>query len=642
MNIALLISHYNTSDYSYSISKYVKEQCNKHGIGLFIYEGRRFLSDNLMERQHNVVYELISNNIIDGVISITPTIANEVNLSNYIAFLKKLDIPVVSIGIDIPGFPSITNNNDVGMVDLMNHLIKSHSDRQDFAFICGPKHNSEANLRLKIFKDMLNQNNISFSPSNIYAGDFTVISGYKAAIKMIKKIRDKKIKTIVAANDEMMVGAIKCFYEHGIHVPNDVSITGFDDFKFANMMKATTVRQPLDQMGQKAVDILRDIHNNQELEQRIYSFDSYCVPRESCSCTCDVHCSNINVDANFFEDYIEQIQTFDINILFNKLNKILKDNFISDFFIVKYKEKFNTLETSFRKVPKKSELIFGVCNSKQINYEHEFNTNEILPIEILSKIKHKNLIIKPLFFEHEHFGYFVSHSKDYDIRLIESLSPAISNAIMGSGLLKKQQNLIDNLATEYDKLVYTESKLNDTIRELNQLNSQLHGVAELDELTQTLNRYGFITRINDILKTNEDEQFCFIYCDMDGLKTINDTYGHKEGDLAINEMAKILQDSVRIDLDYRQSDLVARMGGDEFVVILRNVNSEDMIKFIEERIQTNLRSCNEKLERLNKPWKLSFSYGYLLSRDFANFEDLQNQADKLMYENKRKKKAHRN
>lgn len=634
MNIGLLISHYNGSEYSYNVCKYVKEQCSKHNIGLFIYEGRHFLSEDINDKQHNVVYNLISDKTIDGIISITPNLARENAFDQYLKFLEKQNIPIISVGLEIPNFISVVSNNTTGMEQLMQHLVKEHSDRKNYAFLSGPAGNIEAKLRYEVFKKILNDNNITFQTSNFFKSDFTSPSGYKAAKKMINKIKNHEIDVVVSANDEMAFGAIKCFRENNIVIPDDVIITGYDDLKYSTTYEVSTVRQPLEAMAQKAVELLYEIHTTKVLpSEKLYTFDSYCITRGSCSCKSTVEVQK-NIDINFFQGTFEKIQTFKIPELYNRLNNIFKEHNITDFFIVRYQDTSNTYYT-LDNIAEKSKIVYGLCNSKNIEYDKEFDTIDTLPKLILKKLQSKNLIIKPLFFEYEHFGYFVSKCEDYDIQLIEDLCPVISNAIMGSKLLEKQQTLVEHLAHEYDKILFTEKCLNETIQQLNEVNNKLHGVAERDELTNVLNRYGILNKIKEEIN---DEPFYLVFCDMDGLKKINDTYGHDEGDFAIKEMAMLLQETIRTDSNNRNPDLVARMGGDEFIVIIRDANNETIYS-IDKRLTDNLIKYNEKLNRLGKKWALSFSWGCLKGNGVNDFIEVQRQADTLMYNRKKEKKC---
>ena len=117
---------------------------------------------------------------------------------------------------------------------------------------------------------------------------------------------------------------------------------------------------------------------------------------------------------------------------------------------------------------------------------------------------------------------------------------------------------------------------------------------------------------------------------MDGLKWINDNFGHQEGDRAIIDVANIFKNT------FRESDIVARMGGDEFAVIGIEAIHVDA-EVLAARLQENIERRNKENTR---PYKLSISVGVVRynPENPCSVEELLDQADKLMYEQKRNKK----
>jgi diguanylate cyclase (GGDEF)-like protein/PAS domain S-box-containing protein len=164
---------------------------------------------------------------------------------------------------------------------------------------------------------------------------------------------------------------------------------------------------------------------------------------------------------------------------------------------------------------------------------------------------------------------------------------------------------------------------------------ELREMSLTDELTGLHNRRGFFTLADQQLKiTNRSKKEMFLlYADLDGLKTINDTFGHDEGDRALAETAVLLRDA------FRESDIIARMGGDEFVVLV--VDASDVS--IESLAQRLGEKFDERNGRPGQRFVLSISRGlvrYDPDRP-CSAQDLVNMADKLMYEDKTAKKSFR-
>jgi diguanylate cyclase (GGDEF)-like protein len=151
-----------------------------------------------------------------------------------------------------------------------------------------------------------------------------------------------------------------------------------------------------------------------------------------------------------------------------------------------------------------------------------------------------------------------------------------------------------------------------------------------DELTGLYNRRGFLTFGGELLKLGRriSTQVFLIYADLDKMKWINDTLGHAEGDKALKEIAAILRRA------YRETDIIARIGGDEFVV-MGILASGIPVEVLADRLRSQVEIHNEKRP---DPYRLSLSAGaaaYPIGA-FMNIDDLLQRADEMMYEQKHK------
>jgi diguanylate cyclase (GGDEF)-like protein len=166
------------------------------------------------------------------------------------------------------------------------------------------------------------------------------------------------------------------------------------------------------------------------------------------------------------------------------------------------------------------------------------------------------------------------------------------------------------------------------------LDRELRHLALTDDLTCLFNRRGFFAAATQELKRAIRKSECLLlfYCDLDGLKQINDTYGHQEGDMALIRVAEVLEKS------FRRSDIVARLGGDEFVVLAMETG-EGCEDVLQRRIARNLKNTKS----------MSGGCGLSLSMGMARFNpkqpvslgELMSQADRAMYELKRERQATR-
>lgn len=147
---------------------------------------------------------------------------------------------------------------------------------------------------------------------------------------------------------------------------------------------------------------------------------------------------------------------------------------------------------------------------------------------------------------------------------------------------------------------------------------------DIDALTQILNRRSFHEHAQKRLADMRRYPMAVLACDIDHFKRINDTWGHERGDMVLQLVASTLQNNVR------EHDLVARFGGEEFVLLLADITLEDA-ELIAQRIQRDLGSRNTVLP--TGP-KLTMSFGIsLITRSFQ-FEQAMKEADRLLYQAK--------
>jgi diguanylate cyclase (GGDEF)-like protein len=152
-----------------------------------------------------------------------------------------------------------------------------------------------------------------------------------------------------------------------------------------------------------------------------------------------------------------------------------------------------------------------------------------------------------------------------------------------------------------------------------------------DQLTGLHNRRGFLTLAEQQLKLSDRTKkgLLLFFADLDGMKWINDTLGHKEGDNALIEVATVLKET------FRSSDIIARMGGDEFAVLAIDT-MEGNTEIHTARLQDQIDKHNSQE---NRRYRLSISMGCSCydPENPCSIDDLMAQADKRMYEQKRSK-----
>ncbi|MBI3896673.1 MAG: diguanylate cyclase [Gammaproteobacteria bacterium] len=170
--------------------------------------------------------------------------------------------------------------------------------------------------------------------------------------------------------------------------------------------------------------------------------------------------------------------------------------------------------------------------------------------------------------------------------------------------------------------------------ERHQMYLEVHALSLTDGLTGLYNRRGFITLAEQQLKVarHTERGLILLYADLDHLKYINDTYGHQEGDRALVQAADILERT------FRASDILGRIGGDEFAALAVRGNDET-VQAIPQRLQKMIQERNATGKW---PYELSISIGAMhFDPNIApSVEEMMTKADRAMYEQKRRKRRH--
>ncbi len=204
----------------------------------------------------------------------------------------------------------------------------------------------------------------------------------------------------------------------------------------------------------------------------------------------------------------------------------------------------------------------------------------------------------------------------------------------GDGSVRGVLVALDDL-TELDKV---NEKLRTTIQDLRthqceiaRKNEELKQLATRDPLTGCLNRREFFERAEPLFMTARDTvtTLCCIMCDIDCFKHINDNYGHIVGDLALQEVAKILLAGIR------QEDLICRYGGEEFCIMLRDMSITQAVA-VAERLRTEIQAHAGRSVRTTQTLNITSSFGVaVLAPDATDLSALIDHADRALYVSKK-------
>lgn len=422
---------------------------------LIAFEGRSLCNAQFTNDQHHIVFDFVSHRRLDGIIILSAALANYITKTRFMDFAKKYkEFPVVSVGLELPGFTSLLIDNKEGMRKLMRHLVCFHGYKR-LAFIKGPENSPDAIERFEAYCEVLEENGIELDGRIIFKGDFTVHSGYTITEEIIKI--GIEYDALVCANDDTALAALKCINDTEKINKVDLSkykvICGFDDSLNSCLTKPslTTVKQPIEELGYRAVEILLEKINGREFESTLF-FPSILVQRESCGC---IH----QKDNNYLNDnYLriipsypihEKIQTYDKEELFDRFTQTLKICYIKSCFLSTYLGGTITYNPDFAfnesfQPPLNSELIYCYQDNERrvINDSIKgFNTRDLIPDALIPHNRRFTFLVNPLFFKDEHFGFLCFEIENDDVINTEPLRGHISNSLKGALMLYEREQM---------------------------------------------------------------------------------------------------------------------------------------------------------------------------------------------------------
>jgi DNA-binding LacI/PurR family transcriptional regulator len=273
--------------YQSAITNGVLRGAHNAGATVVCFAGGIVGSQENSAPQRNHVFDLAAPANVDAVIVLGGTLVNQVGTDALARFCERYrPMPLCSVGAPLAGMPSVLINNEVGMRSVIEHLISVHGFRR-IAFVRGPEANAEAELRLGIYREVLERHAIAFDANLVANGDFRLESGRAAVACLLdeRRLRVEDLDAIVVSNDNMAFGVLDELKARGIRVPTDIAVTGFDDVEEARYRNPglTTVRQPLEEQGKEAVRMVL-LHLQRKRPEASVTVAAELVLRGSCGC----------------------------------------------------------------------------------------------------------------------------------------------------------------------------------------------------------------------------------------------------------------------------------------------------------------------------------------------------------------------
>lgn len=614
------------SDYVKEIVDGIFSVCQKYDSPLFDFcVGELDYSYRPFDYQQKALARLCSKSNIDGLIVCSAVLGNHISKERLEEYVKGFSsLPLVSIGTKISGVPSVVCSARAGMESVLDDLVSRHNCRKICLLGIIPG-SEEAAERTRIFSDFMKSKGLVFDDRCKIGGNFT----YEGAMECLEDYWEEKgsfdFDAIYALNDDMAFAAMDFLAKRKIAVPEKVRVAGFDDVPRAAFCEPslTTVNQRLFEQGVASAEALFALLQKKKVQGVIEVFSE---PRFRKSCGCGAP-PLPNVAATEWLDKKTQ---------FHMVNNFLASGQL----------RLNL--PKFRKVFRELVARFDISAAALCVYDApicvEENGSEIdLPESacVFAAFDSKRNFVQninetpPFFNPREKMlpDGFIDFSNGQYIAFV------LSNCESQYGYFLFRKGFCENLVysmmcVEFSRVfsgAWETSKSEKAVKIQQERTARLNKMSKTDELTGLLNRRGFMElgqqTIDIAVVLNQGGMV--IFGDMDGLKRINDTYGHDAGDRAIKAEAQILKEN------FRASDIVGRLGGDEFVIIAAGLNERRLAE-IRENIDAACRAWNIVH---NEGFELSISFGCKpFAKDMKSLNEILKEADELLYEEKRGKK----
>jgi DNA-binding LacI/PurR family transcriptional regulator/signal transduction histidine kinase/ActR/RegA family two-component response regulator len=267
--------------YEAELRRSIDNQCRELDLNLLLVYGRAF--EEPQSAAHNAIFDLVHPERVDALIVIAGGLAAHCGKAGMTRFVERYArLPLCSVGVALPGVPSVVLDIRLGLAAVIEHLLGEHGCRR-VAFIGGPPDNPEASVRLEVYQEVLAAHGIPHHPALVESSNFTKAGGRAAMDEILG--RGVALDAVAAANDTMALGAIDALRERGYHVPDDLPVTGFDDLMLARLCNPalTTVAQPFSIMAQAALHVVLEQLAGRAVPDRI-ELPCELVVRRSCGC----------------------------------------------------------------------------------------------------------------------------------------------------------------------------------------------------------------------------------------------------------------------------------------------------------------------------------------------------------------------
>lgn len=560
------------------------------------------------------------------------------DVDEFVAGFKGIPTLLMGDKVGDSEVPHLNMGNYSGMRQCIEHLVEDHGYRR-IAFVAGPVRNFDSNQRLQAYRDVLTEHGITVDEKMIVHGNYT-----EAVDEQVEYLLDNNpgLEAIAFANDNMAKGGYRVCAARNLLVGHDIAITGFDD-----MDDVKSMEPPLSSVGHNtflfsyravktALELCRDKMSKQEESQAVFCRRS--------SCGCALEQKPIRQGMSYEE--VRELQRVHAEETGRLQKEIIESNrklwFIPSFTRDLMYGKMDRVEqmlhimTRLKAMGVKSAYLFFFVNEvihrkgEELKLPEEMYLTAFYNEREMCCHKAKDMVrigrdegfaqLLPQDREHFYTSYVLFsgevqyglilcevEQKDFPFMLICSMELGSLRRVINMNIRERQMQ-----------------------RELEEKNRILSFISAYDELSQLLNRRGFMEKAIRLIREKQGQRAYLLFADVDHLKEINDCFGHAAGDFAIQAAAEYLRNCLPADA------VTARIGGDEFVslIISEQENACEILTRSLRKYEIDFNvSCSQ-------PFYVEMSagvYEFVCEPD-TDITEMMRQSDAILYEQKKKRR----
>ncbi len=580
-----------------------------------------FSIPSMQDENEYRIFDLINFDLIEGLIYLPDTFtedALEEDVNQIVYGFRDKGGHIVTVDEKLEGIPSFFSEDTNGIIALTEHFIQQHHCKR-VAFMTGIEGHPHAEKRLEVFKETMKKNGLFVPKAWTYYGDFWINQGDNFVQQLLDS-EEGLPEAILCANEYMADSVYKALQKRKLYAPDAVLLGCFATELNRFQYISSVIKNPRN-AGAAACKAIIDWAEGQTIEDKEYSIP--CDVNENFRLTCgcvpflEYDFSKIDETAIQFEfGYFSEIN--DINEVLHKCDH-MEDIFwsLSDYYT--YFKKTNGMYFCMydgwddpgrtNDTIAKSDMVQLYCYQKTLpdgEIDQHVGSNIAFPKQMmLPELFLKNGTPSAYFFRELHF-----YDKDYGYLVIDI------------GDDKKQYDFLWNyFVRDIVSAIESQCKM-----------QSVNHMYKTDVMTGLNNRNGFSKHVDELIAQAERQNVhvCIALGDMNGLKYINDNFGHNEGDVAIKEAARIFS-STRIKGTIREENF--RIGGDEFVkVAIGDFDDETF-----ENYQADLWAATTNFNyNSGKEYPIYISVGICCKKSGEDFtvDTLLCEADSEMYKNK--------